>query len=966
METTSPTRLRVLISYGHDEHAAVAHALERDLKARGHEVWLDTSYLRPGVDWEAAIEQGLGWVAAEPQRGFVVFLMTPHSARRPDGYCLNELAFALSRRIPIVPVMLVDVEPPLSICRRQWLDLRDCLPLDERRERYQGKLPMLIRALEQPSLHLEGEQARLLRALRPIFYEQDIDHYLPRFTGRRWLFKKIEAWMADPEGATVLWICGGPGSGKSALAAWLCSHYRELAAVHFCQRSSKLKADPGQAVRSLAWQLTTQLSDYLQRLLNLPNLEETCAVGDAATLFDALIVQPMHSLPAPGRTVVMLIDALDEATDGGRNELAEFVAEEAPKLPPWLRLLLTSRPEIEVTQSLQHLDPVMLSAESAENTADVIEYMKTQIAPYAPGGELPAATLALLLETSERNWLYLTLLRDELAAGRLSLSQAGAFPRGLGAVYIRFFLRMFPAVDDYKARVRPFLELVVAACEPLPLDCAARLLRWSAYDTREIPGAFGALLSTAGGVRFFHHTVAEWLQSAESAGVYAVLPQEGQRALAEQGWAEYQRGVDALSDYMQRWLPAHLAAVQRSEDLLRCVTDARFIAAAYRGRQHLELARYWGAADTAAFQARCDQSLQELVTAPGQEERAAEAARALGQLFLHCGVYAQARRCFARYLALASARGEGDAIAFAHLDIGWCARHAEEFDEALAQVDQAIAGFQASHNKGGLGRAESIKGICLWHQQDDLAALEHLELARALCAELDDRRGEAEALNHIGIVCRGLGQYPRALACLHQAEGFYAKVKDQQGLGKCYNSLGTAYWWSGDFDRALDYYQRADQCNARIRQPYIAGLTANNLGYVHLERKEYQRAYEAFARARGIRAQLHIEGYEMMDVSGMALARHYLGDAAAARRLSRQAIEGLGRHRVVEDLTRAYYNHYVILRDGSAEERAEAERALTRARALMDERLQRISDPQVRSGLVQRVPVLRDLQATAT
>ena len=42
------------------------------------------------------------------QRGFVVFLMTPHSARRPDGYCLNELAFALSRRIPIVPVMLGD------------------------------------------------------------------------------------------------------------------------------------------------------------------------------------------------------------------------------------------------------------------------------------------------------------------------------------------------------------------------------------------------------------------------------------------------------------------------------------------------------------------------------------------------------------------------------------------------------------------------------------------------------------------------------------------------------------------------------------------------------------------------------------------------------------------------------------------------------------------------------------------
>src|ERR1700721_2627937 len=73
-------------------------------------------------DWEHYIEQGLEWVGGGQPPGRVVLLMTPHSVRRPDGYCLNEIARALGRDLPVIPVMVSDVEPPLSICRLQWLD----------------------------------------------------------------------------------------------------------------------------------------------------------------------------------------------------------------------------------------------------------------------------------------------------------------------------------------------------------------------------------------------------------------------------------------------------------------------------------------------------------------------------------------------------------------------------------------------------------------------------------------------------------------------------------------------------------------------------------------------------------------------------------------------------------------------------------------------------------------------------
>src|SRR5690349_7460395 len=139
---------RIFLSYGHDEHRTVAERLKEDLHARGHEVWFDADRLTPDADWERYIEEGLECAAAVPNQGRVVLIMTPHSVRRPDGYCLNEIARALSRRLTVVPIMVVWCEPPLSICRLQWLDMRDCVPLDTQSAKYEAKLEVLVAALE--------------------------------------------------------------------------------------------------------------------------------------------------------------------------------------------------------------------------------------------------------------------------------------------------------------------------------------------------------------------------------------------------------------------------------------------------------------------------------------------------------------------------------------------------------------------------------------------------------------------------------------------------------------------------------------------------------------------------------------------------------------------------------------------------------------------------------------------------
>ena len=104
--------MRIFLSYGHDIYASLAERIKHDLEALNHDVWFDLDRLKAGGDWERYIEQGLEFASAIPGAGRFLLLMTPHSVRRPDGYCLNEIARALGRDLPVIPVMVSDVEPP--------------------------------------------------------------------------------------------------------------------------------------------------------------------------------------------------------------------------------------------------------------------------------------------------------------------------------------------------------------------------------------------------------------------------------------------------------------------------------------------------------------------------------------------------------------------------------------------------------------------------------------------------------------------------------------------------------------------------------------------------------------------------------------------------------------------------------------------------------------------------------------
>lgn len=67
-----------------------------------------------------------------------------------------------------------------------------------------------------------------------------------------------------------------------------------------------------------------------------------------AGLFDALLVQPFQFAIDGGRLrepYLVVIDALDETIRDGRSVLAEVLAEYIDRLPKWVAVIVTTRPE---------------------------------------------------------------------------------------------------------------------------------------------------------------------------------------------------------------------------------------------------------------------------------------------------------------------------------------------------------------------------------------------------------------------------------------------------------------------------------------------------------------------------------------------------------------------------------------------------------------------------------------------
>ena len=204
------------------------------------------------------------------------------------------------------------------------------------------------------------EEKSLLRELRNIVPTRCSPGYDPErgcMTGtREEILQDIYNWAQDTgDIPSLLWMHGLAGSGKSAIAStaaqWL-DEQKCLGASFFCKRDDPHLQDPRLVLPHIASRLASIFPPFGKRvaaaLRDDPHLGTEVIWRQFNGLIKSAVLKLSENVWKRSRPLVVILDALDECgTPETRRPLLSVVCEMS-SLVPWLKVIVTSRPEKDI------------------------------------------------------------------------------------------------------------------------------------------------------------------------------------------------------------------------------------------------------------------------------------------------------------------------------------------------------------------------------------------------------------------------------------------------------------------------------------------------------------------------------------------------------------------------------------------------------------------------------------------
>ena len=174
--------------------------------------------------------------------------------------------------------------------------------------------------------------------------------------------------------------------------------------------------------------------------------------------FTVLLNQPLHALDRH-EPMLIVVDALDESKTDDKSEFLEMISDEFPDLPQWIKILITSRPELQVQDKLNHFHPLKIFPEDNRQQEDLKCFVK---------GNLPhfkADSINDLVSKCKGSFLYSYYMVKELKemdAG-IEPNLRDYAPRGISGFYEKQFKRLRTDLQPHDPGIFNVFVNVVAA-----------------------------------------------------------------------------------------------------------------------------------------------------------------------------------------------------------------------------------------------------------------------------------------------------------------------------------------------------------------------------------------------------------------------------------------------------------------------------------------------------------------------
>ena len=393
----------------------------------------------------------------------------------------------------------------------------------------------------------EGTADEVLQELAKSEFKGDITHHAGRFQEgtREWIFSKVKKWLHDRESQSrVMVISGNAGMGKTVISAVICQRMQQagrLSGSHFCQHNNIRYKNPQLMLQSLTCHLCHALPEYKKVLVETLSRNVCRELNNMGVeeLFALLFKEPLSSVCDPGYNMLMVIDGLDESEFKGRNELLDVIANHFCKLPVWIRFLVTTRPERNITEKLKLLKPFVLEPNDEMNLKDIKTFFERRLQPAVKPDNFESIVTTLVAK-SEGLMLYayfLVLYFEENASVIHQAKFDDSLPLGISSVYHTYFKRLENELGtELGIKEEKFLDLLCCLCasrEPLPIDLVSKVLlpdSDSPIAKRKVLKALSSVSSLlpirSECLHVIHKSVKDWLTDTSCYGEHDFLMDE--------------------------------------------------------------------------------------------------------------------------------------------------------------------------------------------------------------------------------------------------------------------------------------------------------------------------------------------------------------------------------------------------------------------------------------------------------
>jgi len=252
------------------------------------------------------------------------------------------------------------------------------------------------------------------------------------------IIRRIEHWIND-DGlgsnevqASIFWLYGGAGVGKSALAQTLSEKFHEnegLASTFFFFRNDGLRNDGNNLIPTLVLQLINTFKGLGPLVEERIHANPDLFTKRHQSQLQELLVEPLRRLsvkPTSGlrsRPRLIVIDGLDECQHPEvQCNLLRAIASAIPRMSYPLRFFITSRPEPHIVRLFKY-DPALQAvtadrynlSDDPDADMDIRKFLEREfdeirrshcLSQYLPPFWPDRRSITLLVERSSRHFIY--------------------------------------------------------------------------------------------------------------------------------------------------------------------------------------------------------------------------------------------------------------------------------------------------------------------------------------------------------------------------------------------------------------------------------------------------------------------------------------------------------------------------------------------------------------------------------